>query len=168
METKKTIKRYTGYALGCREKTEYIEVYLVKQYNTESEFIDDINKFSILREIELYPEYIDDINKFTWHSGIKIGDTVYGSDDETKKGILLYLKKEDVKKYFDYFNMDYKNKTDKIKVIAKIKNVELKEYVETLIKEDGRYEVVMYNINDKYKEDIELIPVNKVIDGYIK
>lgn len=56
---------------------------------------------------------------------------------------------------------------EKIKVIARIKNQEYKEYIETLIKEDGRYDVVMYSINDKY-ENIEIIPVKEEVDKYFR
>ena len=139
---------------------------LGSQNEVEAYFIKKISKNDLKDEMNIF----------------KIYDTIQPIIEEDNNGIdvYIYLTQSDMIKYENFIKffknklyvvesdiITQINKIEKIKVVAKINSEKFKEYVETLIKEDDRYEVVMYNINDKYK-DIELTPVNKVVDKLFK
>ena len=139
---------------------------LGSQDEVEAYFIKKISKNDLKDEMNIF----------------KIYDTIQPIIEEDNNGIddYIYLTQSDMIKYENFIKffknklyvvgsdiITQINKIEKIKVVAKINSEKFKEYVETLIKEDDRYEVVMYNINDKYK-DIELTPVNEVVDKLFK
>lgn len=144
-----------------------------------------ITNFDFLTQNEVEAYFIKKISKNDLKDEMnifKIYDTIQPIIEEDNNGIdvYIYLTQSDMIKYENFIKffknklyvvesdiITQINKIEKIKVVAKINSEKFKEYVETLIKEDDRYEVVMYNINDKYK-DIELTPVNEVVDKLFK
>lgn len=131
-----------------RMDNEDIETYLVKTFNNRRDLNYELNTYSIW----------NDINPYVEEDGYKYE---------------IYLDKKDCIKYDSLYRaLNNNTKTDgrsdtKIKVLVNLPKCDMREFIENIINEDGRYEIILFNINGKYN-DIEIIPISEYIDKLIK